>query len=112
MTHASQYDVKTAVMSASKVPAVMNCPGGLKLPGWFVLREASVDMTRMGGVGFEQAGKMAPAASPERPAEMNLYLICIFNINKEGFNGVSSIKTDIYYSLGMLWFAATSIKRN
>ena len=38
---------------------------------------------------------MASTASPERPAEMSA-VICIFNIDKEGFNGVSSIKTDIY----------------
>ena len=57
-------------------------------------------------------GKMAPTAPPERQAEMNLYVICIFNINKEGFNGVSLIKTDIYFVLGCVWFAATSIKRN
>ena len=50
---------------------------------------------------------MAPTVSPERPAEMNA-VICIFEIDKEGFNGVSSIKTVIYYSLGWLWFAATS----
>ena len=50
---------------------------------------------------------MAFTASPELPAEMNA-VICIFNIDKEGFNGVSLIKTDIYYRLGWLWFAATS----
>ena len=48
---------------------------------------------------------MAPTVSPERPAKMNA-VICIFNIDKEGFNGVSSIITDIYYRLGWLWFAA------
>ena len=51
---------------------------------------------------------MAPADSPEQPAEMNT-MICIFNIGKEGFNGVSSIKTDIYYRLEWLWFA-TNLK--
>ena len=55
---------------------------------------------------------MAPKASPEKTAEMNLYVICIFNIHKEGFNGVSSIETDIYFALAFVWFAATSIKRN
>ena len=54
-----------------------------------------------------KAGKMAPAVSPERPTEMNA-VICVFNIKKEGFNGVSSIETDIYYRLGWLWFAANS----
>ena len=34
---------------------------------------------------------MAPTVSLERIAEMNA-VICIFNINKEGFHGVSSIK--------------------
>ena len=51
---------------------------------------------------------MAPAASPERPAEMNLYVIFTFNIGEEGFNGVSSIKTDIYFTLGFVWLAASS----
>ena len=50
---------------------------------------------------------MAPDESPERTFEMNA-VICVFNIDKEGFYGVSSIKTDIYYSLGMFWFAAIS----
>ena len=50
---------------------------------------------------------MAPAESPERTFEMNA-VICVFNIDKEGFNGIGSIKTDIYYSLGWLLFAANS----
>ena len=50
---------------------------------------------------------MAPAETPERTLEMNA-MICVFNIDKEGFYGISSIKTDIYYSLGMFWFAAIS----
>ena len=50
---------------------------------------------------------MAPTVSPERPDEMNAVL-CIFNINKENFNGVSLIKTDIYFALGFLWLAARS----
>ena len=50
---------------------------------------------------------MAPAVSPERPAKIYA-VICVFNIDKEGFNGASSIKTDIYYSLGWLKFAANS----
>ena len=65
----------------------------------------------MRSVCFEQgtgrAGKMAPAVSPERPVEMNA-LICTFNIDREGLHGVSSIKTDIYYRLGWLWYAAKS----
>ena len=48
-----------------------------------------------------------PADSPEWTFEMNA-VICVFNIDKEGLHGVSSIKTDIYYRLGWLWFAATS----
>ena len=51
---------------------------------------------------------MPPAVSPERPAEMNA-VICIFNIDKEDFNGVSSIKTDIYFSLGFVWLTSRSI---
>ena len=50
---------------------------------------------------------MVPAISPEPTTEMNA-VICTFNIDKEGFHGVSSIKTDIYYRLGWLWFAAIS----
>ena len=50
---------------------------------------------------------MAPAESTKRTVEMNA-VICTFNIDKEGFHGVSLIKTDIYYRLGWLWFAAKS----
>ena len=74
-------------------------PGGLKSLGWFVL------------VGFEQGWKMAPTTSPERSAEMILYVICIFNISKDGFNGISLIKTDIYFALGFVLLAASSILR-
>ena len=45
-------------------------------------------------------------------ADMNVNMICTFQRGEEGFNGVSSIKTDIYYRLGWLWFAATLITRN
>ena len=45
-------------------------------------------------------------------AEMNLYGIFKFNIGEKGFNGVRSIKTDIYFMLGCVWFADPSIKRN
>ena len=50
---------------------------------------------------------MAPAESAERTFEMNA-VICVFNIDKEGFHRVSSIKTDIYYSAGWLLFAVIS----
>ena len=50
---------------------------------------------------------MASAESTERTVEINA-VISISNIDKEGFHGVSSIKTDIYYSLGWLCFAAIS----
>ena len=50
---------------------------------------------------------MAYPETPGRTFEMNA-VICIFNIDKEGLHGVSSIKTDIYYRLGWLWFAAKS----
>ena len=56
----------------------------------------AVDGMGMRSGGFEQGGKMAPPVSPERPAEMNA-VICIFDIDKEEFNGVSSIITDIYH---------------
>ena len=35
-------------------------------------------------------------------------VIFVFNIDKEGLHGVSSIKTDIYYRLAWLCFAAIS----
>ena len=50
---------------------------------------------------------MAPADSPERTVDI-IAVICTFNIDKEGSHGVSSIKTDIYYRLGWLWFAVKS----
>ena len=62
---------------------------------------------RMRSVSFQLGGKMAPAESTERTVEMNA-LICVFNIDREGSHGARSIKTDIYYSLGWLWFAANS----
>ena len=52
---------------------------------------------------------MVPTASPERPAEMNA-VICIFNIDNEGFNGVSSIKTDIYFVHGFVLLAGELIR--
>ena len=87
----------------------MKRPGGLKLPGWFVLREASNKHDAHASALKTAGGKMAPTALPEWSAETNLYVICIFNINKEGFNGFSSIKTDIYFALGFVWRTASSI---
>ena len=75
----------------------MKHPGGLKCLGWM----------RMHSVSFQEGGKMALAETPGRTVAMNA-VICVFNIDKEGFHGVSSIKTDIYYRLGWLWFAAIS----
>ena len=46
------------------------------------------------------------------PTDRTIYVISTFNIGEEGFNGVRSIKTDIFYSMGRLSFAATLIKRN
>ena len=46
------------------------------------------------------------------PADGIIDIICTFHRGEEGFNGVGSIKPDIYYRLGWVWFAATLIKRN
>ena len=43
---------------------------------------------------------------------MNVNVICTFHRDEAGFNGVSSINTVIYFALGCVWFAATSITRN
>ena len=45
---------------------------------------------------------------PNRPDDINVDVICTFHRGEEGFNVISSIKTDIYYRLGWLWFAAIS----
>ena len=52
-----------------------------------------------------------PNALREPPTEMNLYMIFTFNIGEEGFNGASSIKTDIYFALGCMLLAANSMLR-
>ena len=44
-------------------------------------------------------------------ANMNVDVICTFNRGEEGFNGIGSIKTDIYFALGCVSLAATSIQR-
>ena len=44
-------------------------------------------------------------------ADMNVDVICIFHRGEVGFNGVSSIKTDIYFVLGCVLLAASSILR-
>ena len=44
-------------------------------------------------------------------ADMNVDVIYTFNSRKEGLNGVSSIKMDIYFTLGCVWLAASSILR-
>ena len=58
----------------------------------------------------EEDGKMA-AALRNRPVNMNVVVIGTFNIGVEGFNGVRLIKTDRYYRLGWVCFAATSMYR-
>ena len=54
---------------------------------------------------------MVPTASRERPAEMNLYVIFTLNTGEEGFNGVRSIKPDIYFALGCVWFTDPVLNR-
>ena len=51
------------------------------------------------------------AAAQTGPTERNIYVICTFNIGKETFNEVISIKTDLYFALGWVSFAASSILR-
>ena len=48
---------------------------------------------------------MAARESGTRGADMNVNVICTFHRGEAGFNGVSSIKTDIYFTLGCVWFA-------
>ena len=66
---------------------------------------------RMRGLCEKDSGNMAAGSLPNQPADINVNVIYILNINKEGFNGVSSIKTDIYFTLGSVWLAASSILR-
>ena len=85
----------------------MKHPGGLNARAvlFFVKLHACV-LSESG----EEDDKMA--AERTGPTDTNVDVIYTFNISEEGFNGVSSIKTDIYYRLEWLWFAATSIKIN
>ena len=45
----------------------------------------------------EEFAKMAGGASGTLRADMNVDVMCTFNRDKEGFNGVRSMKTDIYF---------------
>ena len=87
----------------------MKHPGGLKRPGWFVLSEASSRRYAHASAPRRE-GKWRPPLHPSDQPRYP-YVICIFNINKEGFNDVSSIKTDIYFALGCVLLAASSILR-
>ena len=53
---------------------------------------------RMRSVSFEEGGIMAPAASTERPAEMNAVIICTFNIDKE--SSMASARSKQTYTIG------------
>ena len=52
---------------------------------------------------------MAADASGNRPADMNVRVICTIYRGEEGFNGVGSIKTEIYLTMGWVSFAANLI---
>ena len=54
---------------------------------------------------------MAIHALRNQSADMSLDVICSFNMGNERFNGVRSIKKDVYFPLGCMWYTATSIKR-
>ena len=82
----------------------MKCPGGLKHPG--MLRTYAHAHTPI-----REDANMAPRDSGTRGADMNVDVICIFNRGEEGFNVVGSIETDIYFALGWVSSAASSILR-
>ena len=55
-------------------------------------------------------GKMSNMASRRNgPADGVIYMINTFRGGEEGFNGLRSIKTDIYYEPGWVCFAASFI---
>ena len=93
-------------------------PAVIKVPGWYrnVRRQDETPVKlpgspRSSAHEHESSGEDGENGNRqirEHNADMNVDVICTFNSRKEGFNGVSSIKTDIYYRLGWLWFAATS----
>ena len=49
------------------------------------------------------------AAGRTGPTDWIIYVISTFHIGEEEFNHVRSIKTDIYFTLGWVSFAASSI---
>ena len=58
-----------------------------------------------------QDAKNAAGNSRTRRADMNVDEICTFKRGEEEFNGIISIETDLYYALGGVSFAASSILR-
>ena len=79
-------------------------PGGLKCPGRLRTCAHALSPNR---------GKEKPtmAAGHGGPAAWINYMMMmyIFRTGEEGFNGVGSIKTDIYFALGWVSFAVSSI---
>ena len=51
------------------------------------------------------------AARRVGPNSRIIYVIYTFHRGEEGFNGVGSMKTYIYFALGCVWFAANSSLR-
>ena len=72
-------------------------PGGLKRPG----PPRTHAHANNGGANN--------GVEARRPADGIIYVIYTFGGGEEGFNGISSIKTDIYFAPGCVWFAANSI---
>ena len=58
--------------------------------------------------GVRRRRRQHGGSLPNRLADIKVDAICTFHRGEEGFNGISSIKTDIYYRLGWVWFAAIS----
>ena len=64
---------------------------------------------RMRPESTQEDAKMA--AGRARTTNRIIYVICTFHRGEEGFNGIGSIKTDLYYGLGWVCLAASSILR-
>ena len=78
------------------------CPGGLKRPG--LPRTCA-------HARFEDRADTKPIMASRRTgaADGIIYVIYTFRRGEEGFNGLSTIKTDIYFARGWVCSAASSI---
>ena len=82
-------------------------PGRFETPGPPRSHAHAQSANRFG----QDAGNMAAGSFPNRHADINVAVIYRFNRGKEGFNCIGSIKTDIYFTLGWVSLAASSISR-